>query len=446
MVAQLIVQGPSDPLRGSIPLPSDEPVLLARISLAALCQGPSTFALSGAQGETKVLLKALGLLGLQTELGSDQIVVSGQGLSGLSSPTGVLDLRGSVHVAALVLGLCVSRSFASELWVDDIVARLLLPVLGPSHPLSAAALDEQDGVSITCAAVDVQPEGLSIHQSGLFPWVKQAALLCGLRARTRTVVEETFSSVDHLERALVQARLPIEGHGSAVVLHPPRDDALQPTCYGHLGSLSLLAPVAAAAALIAGSTVTFREVSLNPSRSGFLNLLRLFGARCGITPHGDREGEPFGEVTVSALQARPLQLAGEMMGRLSDEALFCWALAAGAEQWSAFGDCVFQGRGADPRVAIRALSLARSAGLKVSGGDPSQAGQEALLCAGAGGTRALTFTTGGDGRLAQLATVWALLAAGTSTIDNVDCLRDCFPRWVGTLKALGAPLAIEQSP
>jgi 5-enolpyruvylshikimate-3-phosphate synthase len=82
-----------------------------------------------------------------------------------------------------------------------------------------------------------------------------------------------------------------------------------------------------------------------------------------------------------------------------------------------------------------------------------QAGVEAELTAegveivGNGGRRlsALQTTTGGDPRLALLATCLALGAEGQSVVDDVDCLRGEFPRWVGTLSALGAQIKVENS-
>lgn len=56
--------------------------------------------------------------------------------------------------------------------------------------------------------------------------------------------------------------------------------------------------------------------------------------------------------------------------------------------------------------------------------------------------RPIVTTTGGDGRLAVFATLVALGAGEPSEIDDVDCLRHLFPRWPGTLRALGARVEV----
>src|SRR5690606_18363239 len=112
---------------------------------------------------------------------------------------------------------------------------------------------------------------------------------------------ERFASADHLERAMTRARIPIDAAGTSLVLHPPRDeDALAPQTYESLGSAQLSAAVAVAVATVPGSQLTLRDVSTNPTRSDLLGALKLFGCRVGLTPNGDRQGEPFGDLFVEA--------------------------------------------------------------------------------------------------------------------------------------------------
>ena len=51
----------------------------------------------------------------------------------------------------------------------------------------------------------------------------------------------------------------------------------------------------------------------------------------------------------------------------------------------------------------------------------------------------------GDHRIAMAAAVLALTAAGPSRIRDVDCIATSFPRFVGTLRALGAKIDVEHA-
>jgi len=51
--------------------------------------------------------------------------------------------------------------------------------------------------------------------------------------------------------------------------------------------------------------------------------------------------------------------------------------------------------------------------------------------------------TGGDHRVAMTAVVLGLVAGGPSKVRDVDCIVTSFPRFVGTLRALGARIDVE---
>jgi 3-phosphoshikimate 1-carboxyvinyltransferase len=59
--------------------------------------------------------------------------------------------------------------------------------------------------------------------------------------------------------------------------------------------------------------------------------------------------------------------------------------------------------------------------------------------------RAMTVESQGDHRIAMTAAVLALAADGPSRIRDVDCIATSFPRFVGTLRALGARIDVVPS-
>jgi 3-phosphoshikimate 1-carboxyvinyltransferase len=49
----------------------------------------------------------------------------------------------------------------------------------------------------------------------------------------------------------------------------------------------------------------------------------------------------------------------------------------------------------------------------------------------------------GDHRIAMTAAVMALVADGPSRVRDADCIATSFPKFVGTLRALGARVDVE---
>ncbi len=457
MVSQLRIEPMTRPLVGSVPLPDDEDVLLARLAVSALSRGQSTFTLREAPyGAPRVFLDALSLLSVGVKLkprGSPssttcELVVQGVGLLGTLAEPGPLDVRGEPRAAALLVGLLAGRPTRSELFVDSVVAELLGSALAETHGILVETQSEGARLVLQPSQQE-RPPGLSIESMGLFPWVKQAALLLGLRARSETVVTEKIASSDHMERVLLRSKMPVSVHGTSTELHPPRDaDAVSPTQYEALGSVEAAAYLMAAGLMVSGSRIGLRDCCLNPGRADYLALLRLCGADVALTPQGDRQGEPIGEVTVSGRLGggsfdAPRVLGGENMARCADAALpLGVALAAGTGD-TLMTDLVTHQRGGDRRIYGRFVGLLRSAGAVA---ETSEGGVLVRGRGASGRFRALRVTTGGDGRLALLGTLMALAGDGTSFIDDADCLRERFPRWVGTLRALGAEISVQQAP
>jgi len=437
-----------------VPVFDDQAILSVRIALSALCRGRSRIDLAQMPGTAaEVLLRALRLLGVESETrrsesGGCELDVVGRGLLSPLAEPGVLDVRGVSDVAGLLVGLLAGRVGSYELLVDQRVAEAVGPFL---VPLGALTCEEQgDGSLLRLRWPEgARISGFELEASGHFPWLKQAALLIGLRAESETTVLESAASADHLERALARARAPIKCAGSLITLHPPRDaDALSPDRYGPIGSALSVAHMAAAALSVPESRIELRDVSINPSGPDVAGLVRLLGGGASVRPSGDVQGEPVGDVTLSGRlghgdPGRLFVVSGESAMRAGDALFPLLVAAARGVGLFAFPELVGHARGGDPRIVERSVGVMRQAGVTVEL-EPGQ-GARTLTVVGQGDRafRALRLTTGGDGRLAALGTLMAMGSEEPSLIDDVDCLRDEFPRFVGTLRALGARLEMQ---
>ena len=125
--------------------------------------------------------------------------------------------------------------------------------------------------------------------------LKSAVLLAGLQAEGRTTVEEPGPSRDHTERLF-------ESMGGRIVreanrIHVEKSGLVYPLNVFVPGDPSSAAFFLCAAAIIPGSRVTAEKVLLNPTRIGFVEVLRRMGARVRVEEQ-DRVPEPWGNITV----------------------------------------------------------------------------------------------------------------------------------------------------
>jgi 3-phosphoshikimate 1-carboxyvinyltransferase len=252
------------------------------------------------------------------------------------------------------------------------------------------------------------------------------------------VLEEPLVSRDHTERMLAALGMPIRTAGSAVSLHPPASPtALRSFNIDLPGDLSAAAFLLVAAQLVPDSQVTVRHAGLNPTRTGIVDIIRLFSGRLGVTPRGDALDEPYGELTGAFSELRGGAIAGELAVRAIDEIPIACALAARASGVTEFFDVGELRVKESDRIALM-VELLTSFGVEAT------EREDGLRVIGrpSGPLKAAHVASGGDHRVAMTGAILALLADGDSVIEDVDCIATSFPRFVGTLRALGAEIEV----
>jgi 3-phosphoshikimate 1-carboxyvinyltransferase len=450
-VARLIVRPQRRPLEGSVPVPSDRSITHRALILAALSNAPCELRGFAYGSDNLGTLRALGALGVRFEDdGKGTVRLRGVGLRGLKAPATDIDCGLSRTTARLLTGVLSAQPFASRLVGSPALYRrrmkaVVAPLIQRGAVIRAAACSAHaDDV-----ALPLEIGGLSAGQrlSGIEyamttpnDHAKGALLFSGLFASGPTVIFEPVVSRDHTERLMSELDLPVRTAGSMVSLHPPADPlSIRGFDVDLPGDITAAAFVLAAGELVPGSNVSTRRTSLNPTRAGILDVLRAFGGRMGITPKGDALGEPWGEINAVGSVLRGTKISGEMALRTLDELPVICVLAARARGVTEISDMAQLREEDTDRIA--ALSeILRAFGVQAT------ARPDGIVIEGQP-ERPLTFarvSCGGDHRVAMAAALLGLLADGESVVSDVDCLAVSFPRFAGTLRALGANIEVQR--
>jgi 3-phosphoshikimate 1-carboxyvinyltransferase len=233
--------------------------------------------------------------------------------------------------------------------------------------------------------------------------------------------------------------VPLRAVGSVVELDPSGWSGTMPGFDIDIpGDASAAAFLVVAANITPGSRVTVRGVGVNPTRTGLLEIARLMGAGIEVVPQGEQAGEPIAEITAWHEPMRGIVIGGEIVPRAIDEIPIACALAARASGTTTIRDAEELRVKESDRIATMAHVL-RAFGVtceELPDGLTIE-GKEGPLAAAAIDSR-------GDHRIAMTATILALSGKAPSEIRDVDCIATSFPRFVGTLRALGA--RIDASP
>jgi 3-phosphoshikimate 1-carboxyvinyltransferase len=433
-------------LRGSVPVPSDRSITHRAVIVAALSNGPSELRGFAYGNDNLNTLRALGALGVRYEDdGRGTVRVRGVGLAGLRKPDSDIDCGHSETALRLLSGVLAAQPFASRLvGAPRLEHRDASSVIEPLRRRGARISARSEGDRL-CAPLDlagVEPgtrlgplEHVLVNVSD---HTKGALLLSGLFASGPTTVHEQVIARDHTERLLSALGIPIETVGTLLRLHPPADPlSIRGFVFELPGDISAASFVLVAAQIVPDSNVSTRRTGLNPTRAAILDIIRLFGGRMGITPGGDSMGEPFGDVSSRGSLLRATPLSGELAQRALDEIPISCALAARARGVTEVAEVA--SLRADEPDRIHALAeLLRGFGVG------AEEREDGLSIEGRPDRplNASLVRSGGDHRIAMTAAVLGLVADGETVIEDADCIAVSFPRFVGTLKALGADLEV----
>jgi 3-phosphoshikimate 1-carboxyvinyltransferase len=448
MPSRLIVRPAQKPLSGSVPVPSDRSITHRALLLAALSNGPCELRGFAYGSDNLDMLHALAALGVRYE--DDQkgtLKIRGGGLRGLSAPKEPLNCGHSPTIARLLTGVLAGQPFRTELRgsatnsrrrmraVTEPLVRRGAQITGTPHP------EDPHDLCLPLVIGPLETERLApidYVMSRPNDHAKGALLFAGLFASGPTTIHEPVLSRDHTERMFDALGLPVQAVGSMVSLHPPADPlAIRGFEADIPGDISAAAFLLAAAQLAPGSSVSTRRTGLNPTRTGILDMIRLFGGRTGITPVGDSLGEPFGEVSSRAAPLRGIKISGELALRGMDEVPVACVLAAKARGVTEISDVAELRDEASDRLGAL-LSLLRAFGVSASekpDGLVIEGSPERPL-------KAARVSSGGDHRVAMAAVLLALAADGESVVEDADPIAVSFPRFVGTLRALGADIEV----
>jgi 3-phosphoshikimate 1-carboxyvinyltransferase len=448
-MTNLVVHPAARPLIGSVPVPSDKSIGHRALLLAALCEGKTRIA-GFSHGEDNIsTANALRAMGVHIEEPSPaELTVNGPGLFGLNRPDRDIDCGNSGTTMRLLCGILAAQHFPVTLVGDEtLLRRPMMRVAGPLRARGAVIEGRphptREGEIVAPLVVGPLPKGRSLaeleYESPVASaQVKSAVLLSGLFARGVTRFKEPTVSRDHTERMLRALGCPILTVGSAVELDPSGWDRRLPAFDIEIpGDISAAAFIMVAAQIVDSSRVTARGVGVNPTRTGLLEIARDMGAGLTIEPQGERSGEPVAELHAWSAPLRSVAIGGETVPRAIDEIPIACALAARARGKTRISDADELRHKESDRIATMA-SVLRAFGISCEerpDGLDIEGRAEALDPA--------DVDSRGDHRIAMTAAVLALVGRAPSRVRDVGCIATSYPKFVATLRALGATIDVE---
>lgn len=254
--------------------------------------------------------------------------------------------------------------------------------------------------------------------------VKSAILFASLYTKGKTTIIENKVTRDHTERMLKYFGASIYKGNSTITIQNPCElkgkDIYVP------GDISSAAYFIVAASIVEGSSITIKNVGINPSRTGIITVLQAMGGDIQIDNTRELNNEPIGDIVVNYKALQGIEINPDIIGTLIDEIPIIAVAACFAK-----GDTIIR-NASELRYKETDRISAITKELNEMGANVESL-PDGLIIHGVEALKASTVNSHKDHRIAMSLAIAALNSTGTTEILNADCIDVSYPNFTRDL-------------
>jgi len=416
------------PISGEITVPGDKSIAHRAVIFGSIAKGRSrVFNLSGGDDNSRTV-RAFRQMGVEIFRDGEALSIEGKGWDGLRAPGECIDCGNSGTTMRLLSGVLAGRSFSSELDGDaSLRQRPMQRIIDPLNLMGAKVRSKTDNGLAPLEIHGGNLRGVRYRMPVASAQVKSAIILAALQAHGVTTVEEPQKSRDHTEVML-------RGFGGELGIDGARvtidgGQSLRAQDVRVPGDISSAAFFLVAGAIIPGSDLTIRNVGLNPTRDGIVEILRRMGATLECFNERYEAGERVADIRVRGGELKSVTVGPEMVARTIDEYPILSVAAALADGVTKFVDVKELRYKESDRITamsdgLRRLGIAveeHEDNLSIEGGRRFKGGE---------------IRSYGDHRIAMSFAIAGLCSEAGVAIDDAACVDISFPSFFDLLRKI----------
>lgn len=435
---------PAENIKAEIEVPGDKSISHRAIMIGSLANGETIINGFLPSEDCLATVDCFKKLGIDIKVNKDKVVIQGKGLKGLTRSNETLNVGNSGTTIRLLTGILAGQSFRTEITGDQsIQKRPMMRIVKPLREMGASIEGKIANENIF-APLKILGGSLSPIRYELpvaSAQVKSAILLAGLFADGVTTVVERNQARDHTERMLdyFGARIKLRGLNTQIQGKNEFDGAE----IDIPGDLSSAAFFMVAGLLVPDSKLLIRNVGVNPTRMGIIDVLHRMGAKIEVKDEEIISEEPRANIVVHSSGLQGVEIDGSIIPRIIDEIPIIVLAATQAK-----GRTVIRGAKElrvkeSDRIATVSSELKKLGanikgledGMEIVGPTPLQGGH--------------IVKSYGDHRVAMMLAIAGLIAGGEiliqqkkslklpeTEIQKTDCIETSFPGFENILKSI----------
>jgi len=422
---------PGKPLKGTLRVPSDKSISHRAVMLGSINEGIVKIKNFLYSEDCLRTLNAFRELGVSIKEKENAIFIEGKGKRSLREPSNVIDLGNSGTSIRLISGILSGQPFYSVLTGDEYLRRRPMDRIAiPLRMMGAEIYGREKGKFPPLTIIGKEKlKGIEFKSPKASAQVKSCILLAGLFTDEPVSVTEPAKSRDHTERMLKAFGVDIVINGLSVSLG--RNRILRKNLEIDVpADISSAAFFMVAAAITPNSKVILKDVILNPTRTGIIDVMEKMNARIYINNRKEVSGEYVGDITVEySPHLQATTISGEIIPRLIDEIPAISILATQAE-----GQTLIKDAG---ELRVKESDRIRSTveNLKLIGANAEEL-PDGLIIRGKSKLKGGKVKSFGDHRIVMAFAIAGLISEEGVEIDNIESINTSYPSFFSDLDKL----------
>jgi 3-phosphoshikimate 1-carboxyvinyltransferase len=413
-------------ISGELSLNGDKSISHRAVIFSSLADGISFIENLSNCEDVRSTISACELLGAEFTFDNQKVLVRGTGKKNFSQPRYEINCGNSGTTARLLSGVLAHQKFKSTITGDSsLSSRPMKRIIEPLELMGARIIHNNFKLPMTF----IPSEKLTpIEYELQIPsaQVKSAILISGLFIDDKTKVIETIETRDHTERML---DLEYELVNGVKIIFSSSKNYPNSAFYFIPGDISSAAFFIVLTLLTKNSQIVIKNVCINLTRIGFIDILKRMNAEIVIEPLGISNGEPFGNVIVKSSDLKNVEIQQDLIPNIIDEIPILSLAGIFAVGNFTIRNCKELRFKESDRIAALCYNY-KSLGLDV------EEFEDGFSISGSIKKKYGIFKTYSDHRIAMTFAVLSMLLKDGGKIDDFECIKISNPDFLSQLKQI----------
>lgn len=417
-------------LKGTVELIGDKSISHRAIMFSSIAKGTTRIKNFLMGQDCLSTIDCFRKMGVNIDINDKEVIVKGVGLRGLKKPNEILNVGNSGTTIRLMMGILAGNEFESTVIGDESIGKRPMKRVTDPLRLMGCNIKGNDDANFTPITIyGGNLNGIEYKMPVASAQVKSSIILASLYANSSSTIIEKSKSRNHTEIMLKSFGADIKSNDLKIDIQPVRE-LFSVGNINVAGDISSAAFIIAAASIVEGSEVLIKNVGLNETRTGIIDVLEAMNGNFEIIDKRVESGEVVGDLIVRySDKLIGTTIDSNLIPRLIDEIPVIAILATQANGTTVIKDA--------KELKVKESNRIKAVvdNLKNMGAEIEEL-EDGMVIKGKTKLKGANIKTFNDHRIAMAFSVASLISEGKLNLDNTACIDISFPGYFDLINNL----------